>query len=271
MDLDIIFYLIKYRLSNLNEITDINDPQIKEFISLKQSSVDENYVVVESKNVFKKLFNTNTKIHKVFTTIENIDFIKEFCPNIDFPIYTANNEIMKKIVGHKIHQGMMAVIDKPKFISYDEITGNVVVLNGLTSPENVGSIVRSCAAFDIDTLIIDEKTCSPFIRRCIRVSTGNLFNIKVYKSQNLEKDLKNLQSNGYTILTTANSPEAVSLHKYSFPKNSAVVIGSEGHGAEKEILDLSDTVLKIDIDEEVTSLNASIAASIVLYQMKNSV
>ena len=252
----------------MNEITDINDPEIKEFISLKQSSLDENYVVVESKNVFKKLFNTNTKIYKVFTTLENIDFINKFCPAIDFPIFTANNEIMKKIVGHKIHQGMMAVIDKPKYISFEEIKGNTVVLNGLTSPENVGSIVRSCAAFNIGTLIIDEKTCSPFIRRCIRVSTGNIFNIKVYKSQNLEEDLKKLQDNAYTILTTSNSAKAISLNKYSFKKNSAIVIGSEGYGAQQEILDLSDEVLKIDIDEEVTSLNAAIAASIVLYQMK---
>ena len=257
--------------SNLNVVTDINDVQIKEFISLKQSTIDEDFVVVESKNVFKKLFNTNTKIHKVFTTVENIDFIKEFSPNIAFPIFTANNEIMKKIVGHKIHQGMMAVIDKPSFISFEQIKGNVVVLNGLSSPENVGSIARSCAAFGIDTLIIDEKTCSPFIRRCIRVSTGNIFNIKVYKSTNLEKDLKSLQNNGYTVLTTANSPEAISLHQYSFPKNSAIVIGSEGYGAQKEVLDLSDDILKIDIDEEVTSLNAAIAASIVLYQMKNSI
>jgi tRNA G18 (ribose-2'-O)-methylase SpoU len=255
----------------LNEITDINDPQIKEFISLKQSSLDENYVVVESKNVFKKLFNTKTKIHKVFTTVENLDFINEYCANVDFEIYTANNEIMKKIVGHKIHQGMMAVINRPKYISFDEIKGNVVVLNGLTSPENVGSIVRSCAAFNIDTLIIDENTCSPFIRRCIRVSTGNLFNIKVYKTSTLENDLKILQDNDYKVLATANSPKAVSLHEYSFTNKSAIVIGSEGHGADENILNLSDTILKIDIDEEVTSLNAAIATSIVLYQMKSSV
>ena len=254
----------------MNEIIDINDPLIKEFISLKQSALDEKYVVVESKNVFKKLFSTNTKIHKVFTTKENIEFIEENCPNIDFPIFTANNEIMKKIVGHKIHQGMMAVIDRPKFISFDEIKGNVVVLNGLTSPENVGSIVRSCAAFNINTLIIDEKTCSPFIRRCIRVSTGNLFNIKVYKSFNLEDDLIKLKTNGYSVLTTANAPQAVSLHKYKFTQKSAVVIGSEGHGADKEIFDLSDTILKIDIDEEVTSLNAAIAASIVFYQLNTN-
>ena len=121
----------------MNEITDINDPQIKEFISLRKSAHDEKYVVVESKNVFKKLFSTNIKIHKVFTTVEHLDFLKENCKDIDFPIYTANNEIMKDIVGHKIHQGMLALIDKPKYISFDEIEGNVVVLNGLTSPENV--------------------------------------------------------------------------------------------------------------------------------------
>lgn len=252
----------------MNEITDINDPQIKEFISLRKSAHDEKYVVVESKNVFKKLFSTNIKIHKVFTTVEHLDFLKENCKDIDFPIYTANNEIMKEIVGHKIHQGMLALIDKPKYISFDEIEGNVVVLNGLTSPENVGSIVRSCAAFNISTLIIDEKTCSPFIRRCIRVSTGNLFNIKVYKSSTLKDDLIKLQSLDYKVLTTANHENAKSLHTFIFPKKSAVVIGSEGLGAAQEIIDISDEILKIDISEEVTSLNAAIAASIVFFQMK---
>lgn len=253
------------------KITDIKDSQVSEFISLKQSLLDEKYVVVESKNVFRKLFNKNIKIHKVFSTEENIEFINEHCENIDFPIYTASNEIMKKIVGHKIHQGIMAVIDRPNFISFEEICGNVVVLNGLTSPENVGSIVRSCAAFKIDTIIIDEKTCSPFIRRCIRVSTGNIFNINVYKSTNLKKDLVNLQNLGYSIFTTANSPQAVSLQEFSFPKQAVIVIGSEGFGADKEILELSNNILKIDIDEEVTSLNAAIAASIVLYQLKTVV
>ncbi|HIP30728.1 MAG TPA: hypothetical protein EYG93_05560 [Sulfurospirillum arcachonense] len=133
----------------------------------------------------KKLFKTNIKIHKVFTTQENIEFINEHCKKIDFPIYTASNELMKKIVGHKIHQGMMALIDKPNYIEFEEIVGNVVVLNGFT-----------------------------------------------------------------------------------FSKKSAIIIGSEGNGVEKDILNLSDTILKIDIDEEVTSLNASIAAAIILYAMK---
>ena len=251
----------------MQEINDINDPNIKEFISLKQSVLDEKYVVVESKNVFKKLFSNKIKIHKVFTTKENVDFINENCKNIDFPIFTANNKIMKEVVGHKIHQGMMAVINRPEYINFSEIKGNIVVLNGLTSPENVGSIVRSCAAFNINTLIIDEKTCSPFIRRCIRVSTGNLFNINVYKSSNLKDDLIKLQKDDYKVMTTANHETAISLQDFTFPEKSIIVIGSEGYGASAEILDLSDVILKIDINEEVTSLNAAIAASIVLFQI----
>lgn len=254
----------------MTHIKNINNKQILEFVSLRQSSVDEKYVVVESKNILKKLFKENIKIHKLFVTPESMEFINKYCNNIDFPIYTANSELMKEIVGHKIHQGMMALIDKPEFISFDEISGNVVVLNGLTSPENVGSIVRSCAAFKIKTLIIDEKTCSPFLRRCIRVSTGNLFNIDVYKSKNLKVDLMSLKDKGYSILSTANSENAVSLQEFLFPKNSAIIIGSEGHGVDKEIMSLSDNILKIDIDDEVTSLNASIAASIVLYSMNTS-
>lgn len=254
----------------VNEILDINDEKIKEFISLKQSLHDDKYVVVESKNVFKKLFKTNIKIHKIFTNTEGLEFIKCNSNNIDFPIYTASNSIMKKIVGHTIHQGMMALIDKPSYIDFNTIKGNVVVLNSLTSPENVGSIVRSCAAFNIDTIIIDEKTCSPYIRRCIRVSTGNIFNIQVYKSSNLKDDLLKLQNQDYKVLSTANSSNAVSLHQYCFPQKSAIVIGNEGHGIQNEILDLSDDIIKIDIDEDVTSLNAAIATSLVLYQMQTT-
>jgi len=251
-----------------NQITSTYDENIVEFVSLRESTHDKKYVVVESKNVFKKLFKTDIKIYKVFTTQENIDFINKHCKNIDFPIFTATNELMKKVVGHKIHQGMMAVIDKPNYVEFEEISGNVVVLNGLTSPENVGSIVRSCAAFGVGIIMIDEKTCSPYLRRCIRVSTGNIFNIKVYKSSNMKDDLILLQNGGYSVVSTANVQNAVSLDRFTFSKKSAIVIGSEGDGVEEEILNLCDTVLKIDIDEEVTSLNASIATAIILYEMK---
>ena len=249
------------------EITDIDDKRVKEFVSLRQATHDDDKVVIESKNVLKKLFSTDIKIHKIFTTIEHLDFIKDNSSEIDFEIYTASNAVMKKIVGHKIHQGMMALIDRPSYISFDEIVGNVVVLNTLTSPENVGSIVRSCAAFGVKNIIVDESCCSPFLRRCIRVSTGNIFNLNVYKSANLKEDLQALKTKGYSILSTANEEGAVSLQDYDFSSQTAFIIGNEGYGVDKEIMAQSDKIIKIDIDEEVTSLNAAIAASIVLYQM----
>ena len=99
----------------MEEINSIDDERIKEFISLRQSNVNDEYVVVESKNVFKKLFENDIKIHKIFVTCENIDFVKENCQNINFSIYTASSSLMKEIVGYKIHQGMIALIDKPKY------------------------------------------------------------------------------------------------------------------------------------------------------------
>lgn len=252
------------------EIVDINDKQIKEFVSLRKSSHDENMVVVESKNVLKKLFSTNLKIYKIFTTSEQYDFINENCDEINFPIYKASTELMKQIVGHKIHQGMMALIEKPSYIDFDLIKGDIVVLNSLTSPENVGSIVRSCASFGVKNIIVDEECCSPYLRRCIRVSTGNIFNINVYKSSNLKDDLKLLQNSGYSILATANEKEAISLQEYDFTTKTAFIIGNEGFGVEKEIMSQANNILKIDISDDVTSLNASIAASIVLYQISIS-
>jgi tRNA G18 (ribose-2'-O)-methylase SpoU len=137
-------------------------------------------------------------------------------------------------------------------------------LNGLTSPENVGAIVRTAAAFNVNSLIYDKKSCSPYLRRCIRVSMGNIFQLKVFESENLEDDLIKLKKLNYSIYSTANISGSVDYTNYSYPQKSALIVGSEGHGIDQNILNASDVILKIPINEEVAHLNASNAASIFL-------
>lgn len=251
----------------IEEIDNINDIRIKEFLSLKDKSLSlNNQIIVESEKVVKKLLNSNTEVLKIFANIDFIERYKEILAVKNAKVFTANKEVMEKIVGHRLHHGVMALANRPEYITLDKLQNKVLILNGLTSPENIGTIIRNSAAFNIQSIIIDSKTCSPYARRCIRVSMGNIFKVNVYKSNNLIEDLKSLQKEGYKIISTANQEGAIDLPGYSFSNKACVIIGSEGHGIEESVLDTSDDIIRIPINDEVAHLNAACSSSIVLYQ-----
>lgn len=251
----------------ITEIKEITDPSIKEFLSLKDKALNLNdQIIVESEKVVKKLLNSNTEILKVFAHSEFIEKYSNILESKNASIYTASKEVMEQIVGHKLHHGVMVLAKRPQYISIEDLGNKVLILNGLTSPENIGTIIRNSAAFNINSIIIDSKTCSPYARRCIRVSIGNIFKVKVYKSENLNLDLSLLKERGFRIISTANQEGAIDLPNYKFTSKACVIIGSEGHGIEKNILENSDDIIRIPIDDEVAHLNAACSSSIVLYQ-----
>ncbi|PIK14349.1 RNA methyltransferase [Halobacteriovorax sp. JY17] len=249
------------------EVQTVEDPNIKEFLSLKDKSLSINkQIIVESEKVILKLLNSNTKVQKIFAHREFIEKYSTILETKNTEIYTAPKEVMEDIVGHKLHHGVMALAKRPSYISIDELEDKVLVLNGLTSPENIGTIIRNSAAFNINSIIIDSRTCSPYARRCIRVSMGNIFKVKIYKSDDLLRDLNLLQQRKYRVISTANQPGAINLPTYKFSNKACVIIGSEGHGIQSEVLDISDDIIRIPINDEVAHLNAACSSSIVLYQ-----
>jgi len=91
---------------------------------------------------------------------------------------------------------------------------------------------------------------------------GNIFALKTYHSKNIRADIVTLKSLGYTIISAANLIHSKKLTEFIFPKKCALIIGSEGHGIDPDILEMSDQVLKIVIDPQVAHLNAANAAAI---------
>jgi tRNA G18 (ribose-2'-O)-methylase SpoU len=96
---------------------------------------------------------------------------------------------------------------------------------------------------------------------------GNIFAMKTFHSKSIRTDIQTLKLLGYQIISTANIPKSKNLINFSFPKKCVLIIGSEGHGIDHDILDISDHVLKIKINPQVAHLNASNAAAIFLSHM----
>ena len=250
------------------QVHDKDDPRIKDFIHTRDHVLNNRGLfIAESHKVLNQCLFSNIKIKSLLATDKYI----EQNTFLGFDVFSTSKEILSNISGFKVEYDVLFIGEKPKEQSISEVTDqNILVLNGLTSPENVGSILRSACAFGIKTILIDEKTCSPYLRRCIRVSMGNVFNLNVIHSSNILDDLNFLKQKSYSIYSTANLPEAISLKNFKFNKFNCLIIGSEGHGVSQEILKITDKIIKIDINEQVAHLNASNAAAIFCFHLNQT-
>jgi len=246
------------------EIASTKDPRILEFTQMRDRVLhDNNLVVCESEKLFLQFIHSQRVVLK---TLSTKSFAEKYSLNKDTN-FIASKEVLESIAGFKIEFEVLFLINKPADTKLEKLDNRIILLNGLSSPENVGSIVRSAAGFNINSIITDEKTCSPFLRRCIRVSMGNIFALKSYHSKDIRSDFVKLKNLGYKIISTANIDRSIDLTTYNFPEKCVLIIGSEGHGVDHDILDLSDIILKIKINPQVAHLNAANAAAIFLSHM----
>lgn len=238
------------------KITDINDLIIKDIQSLRELP-DE--VLVDSDKLIRKFLEAKRykplKLYIKSSLVETTDYTTAFPKVIEI-----EDQVFENTSGYKFSKGVLATFEKPQFLPLEDLKPPFVILNGVTSPENIGSIVRTITGLGFKSLIIDSKSCSPFLRRCVRVSMGNINFLNVHRCDDLKKFMSESELNFYG---AANEERAESLYSLEFDRNSAFIIGSEGHGIDKDILNLCQTVVKIPITEGVLHYNASIACAII--------
>ncbi len=214
-------------------------------------------LLVDSYKVVKKFIEySSLKPAQLFineSLLEECDFAKKF-PDVK----TLSDNDFKDIPGVKYHKGIIGVFHKNLNFS-PELKPPFVILNGVTSPENVGSIVRTLSGLNFKTLVIDEKTVSPYVRRAIRVSMGNIVFLNVLKVSNLKQFIKDCP---YPIYATGNEKESFSLEKWNPERESGFIIGSEGHGMDQDLYDLCKNTICIPVRDEVQHYNAGHSCAI---------
>jgi TrmH family RNA methyltransferase len=142
--------------------------------------------------------------------------------------------------------------------------GLVLAIAGLQDPGNLGTIIRSAEAFDAAGIIIGDGTVSPFNSKVVRGSSGSIFRLPLARAKFTEA-IPQLREHGYRMLATS-SHKGTSLQDISFAGLTAIVIGAEGSGVPREILGQIDEIVAIPHSPKVESLNAGVAASIILYE-----
>ena len=179
-------------------------------------------------------------------------------------IVRVPGDVMESISPMKSPQGALFVCRLPEKTAL-QVTPGMLLLDGIQDPGNVGTILRTADALEIPVVLL-EGCADPYSHKVVRSSMGAVFRTAVVEST-WEQVCAACKESGIPVAVTALSDRAEDIRKAELNR-CAVVIGSEGQGVRREILDGADRELIIPMNERCESLNAAIAAAIVMWQMK---
>jgi len=221
-------------------------------------------------NVVKAAIENKCKIDNLAVTDTNLDIIKLSKQN-NIPFKIVTKEILNRQINN--NQGVIAEVSEFRTYRLEDVTKNdpsslLVALDGLEDPHNLGAILRTCDAAGVDGVILPKNRSVKLNSTVAKVSTGAIFSVKCVEIVNLVATLKKLKKDGYWIVggeATENSSDYTSI-KYDMP--TVLVIGSEGKGISRLVLEQCDFLVKIPMRGKVNSLNASVSAGILIYEIK---
>ena len=173
------------------------------------------------------------------------------------------------------HQGIVALCDEFSYLSLEELiqqtqtnspTGFLMALDGVTDPQNLGTLLRSLYALGGNGLILPQDRSALITPAAIKAAAGATEHIPVAKVKNLARSLETLKENGYWVYGASLNKTAVSPWKHDFKRQTVIVLGSEGKGLRPLILECCDGHICIPMVGENTSLNVAISGAILLYE-----
>ncbi len=236
-------------------IDSISNKNIKEIrkLSNKKYSLSKALFVIEGDHAVKEAIKNN-RLVKLYKLESNpIEY--------DFPTITVSPKVMKSISDLPSTPKVIGIAK----IESNEVFGNkIVILDNIQDPGNAGTIIRTCAAFGVDTIIFSTFSVSPYNDKVVRSTEGMIFNINIIIDE-IEDVIKTLKDKNIKIYGTSleTNKELKDIKKED---KFAIVFGNEGSGVRKEILSLCDEVFKIDMNEKCESLNVSVTSGIILYE-----
>jgi len=212
------------------------------------------------------------KVQEIIRTANRCNIKVEWLPRFQFAALFDNKE---KSEG--VSQGVLAHVEAFKYASLNEILGALrekeyvtfVILDEVQDPHNLGAIIRTSAAAEAHGVIISKKNSAKVTHTVIKSSSGAVNYIPVMQAENIYKCISRLKSEGFTIVgTTLNSKTLFS--QFSFPPRCAVILGNEGRGLRKNITKICDELIKIPVARKIESLNVSVAAGVILYEIRRN-
>ena len=255
----------------LRQVGSRQNTQVKELRRLfnDASPNQQGEIAVEGMHLVEEAIRSGLRLSVVFFSTSARERAHKLLPQLSAQTEALllPDVVFASAVPSDSPQGVAALV-RVKNFALDDVFAPppplLVVTAGLQDPGNLGTIARSAEAFGATGLLLGERTVSPWNWKAVRASAGSLFRLPMLKVE-LRKTVDAVKARGVRVLATA-SHKGTSIADAGLRGPVAFVVGSEGAGVPKDILALADDVVFIPQSERVESLNAGIAASIMLYE-----
>jgi len=244
-------------------------------IKLFRNQNSDEWFVVEGEKLITEALNAGFTLQHLLLT-DKCKLELKLLGELKLPWTVITKDLAEYISDTKTPQGMFAMFErKVSHFDFNKLASadsRVMVLDGVRDPGNVGAIVRSCEAFQFNCVLLSDDSADLFNPKVIRASAGSVFRLPSIRDE-LNVLIPKLKQSGFIVYASALDEKAISLSEFNKADHTttgsvAIVIGSEGQGVSENILALCDHKLYIPI-KGAESLNASVAAGIICYEMAN--
>ena len=260
------------------EINSLSHPGMKVFATLTEAQLrnrlepQKGIFIAESPKVIHVALNAGYEPLALLCERKHIEgdaaSLIERCG--DIPVYTGERELLASLTGYTLTRGVLCAMRRPAPKSVEEVcqgAKRIAVIDGVVDTTNIGAIFRSAAALGIDAVLLTPSSCDPLNRRAVRVSMGSVF---LLPWTWLEAPISSLRTLGFRTVAMALSDNSVPIDHPSLKDEPqlAIVLGTEGDGLSKQVIQETDYVVRIPMWHEVDSLNVAAASAVAFWELR---
>ena len=241
------------------------------------------FLIAGKHAVLEALKNPSRKIERVFLTEDAQKKLNRENQNLNLfkkiNVFFKSRKELDNLCGRDetAHQGLVAEVEQLEEITLKEFiidnkekNLNLIALEEVTDPRNIGSIIRSAVAFRMDGIIVKERSFPSKSKLLYKSASGGTEHIKIFKVSNLNTSLKYLKSKEFWV-SAFDISGTKDFTKNNWKGKNVLVFGSEGYGIKAKTLENSDFKFKVDMSDNIDSLNISNTVSIVCHHISQSI
>ena len=255
------------------EINSKNNDIIKDLIKIREHSKyrkEKSLFYVEGERIIKD--SPINIIDKLFVLKDKVEYYSDFISKIDKDkIYVLHDQVFDKIKDTVNSQGIIALINYNLVEKLNnELLKSIntcLILDNVSDPGNLGTIIRLAEASNISLIILANNYCDVYNTKVIRSCMSSIFRSNIYISNDIINDINTLKSHSYNIYTTVLDKSSKKYSEINYSKKCAIVFGNEANGVSEEIIKISNQNIYIPMCGQIESLNVSIAATTICYEI----
>jgi 23S rRNA (guanosine2251-2'-O)-methyltransferase len=265
------------------QITKKRKPKRVENNSSNKLKLETNQIILSGKHsILSALKNKNRKLYYLLLTKESSLFWKEQIKvlNLSLVIKIRTKDELDLMNNYQPHQNSILVTEPLDRISLDEylftskqsfdLPQRIIILDQVTDPQNVGAIIRSAYAFNMDGVALSQSNSPSETSSMAKASSGAIEKIKIIQLSNMSREIKKLQAANFNVYGLAFGGNKTISELHHENGNVAIIVGSEGKGLRRLTKEKVDQLLEIPINKECESLNVANAASIAMFELQKN-